>query len=157
MKKIDLTGLSPDKIKEHFADLRAGDSLCLSGRVYTARDAAHKKIKEAIDSGSPLPFALDGAVLYYAGPTPEKEGLVIGSCGPTTSSRMDRFAPEFYDLGVAATVGKGERSKEVAEACKRNRSVYLCAVGGAGALAAKSIVSKKSSHLKNSAANRSRN
>lgn len=142
MIRIDTSNLSAEEIKQKFCALKAGDVLSLSGRVYTARDAAHKKIKQAIDSGQKLPFDLNGAILYYAGPTPEREGMVIGSCGPTTSSRMDRFAPELYDRGVAATIGKGERSAEVAEACKRNQSVYLCAVGGAGALAAKNIGSK---------------
>lgn len=143
MRKIETDGLSPEEIKQQFADLKAGDTILLSGKIYTARDAAHKRIKQALDQNASLPFELNGAILYYAGPTPEKEGMVIGSCGPTTSSRMDRFAPEFYDQGVLATIGKGERNHAVCEACKKNRSVYLCAIGGAGALAAKHIVSKK--------------
>ena len=142
MEKINTNLLSKEEARQKLETLRAGDVFLLSGTVYTARDAAHKKIKQALDEGLSLPFDLSGAILYYAGPTPEREGEIIGSCGPTTSSRMDRFAPELYDRGVLATVGKGERASAVAEACKRNKSLYLCAVGGAGALAAKSIVSK---------------
>lgn len=119
--------------------LKAGDKVILSGTVYTSRDAAHKRIFELLESNSPLPYELSGAVIYYAGPTPAPDDLPIGSCGPTTSSRMDTYAPRLYDLGVTATVGKGERSKEVIESIKRNGTVYLCAIGGAGALAAMSI------------------
>lgn len=119
--------------------LRAGDRVLLSGRVYTARDAAHKRLFELLDSGKKLPFDIKGSVIYYAGPTPTPPGLTIGSCGPTTSSRMDRFAPRLYDLGMVASVGKGERSKEVIDAVCRNGGVYLCAIGGAGALASKCI------------------
>ncbi len=131
--------LNTKDIKEAAKTLRAGDSVLLSGTVYTARDAAHKKICALIDNGEKIPFELDGAVIYYAGPTPAPEGRPIGSCGPTTSSRMDGFAPKLIDLGVAATIGKGNRSNEVVEAMKRNGAIYLCAIGGAGAIAAKAI------------------
>ena len=119
--------------------LKAGDRVILSGTVYTSRDAAHKRIFELIEQGKPLPYDLNGAVIYYAGPTPTPKNAAIGSCGPTTSKRMDPYTPRLFDLGVVATIGKGERSKEVCEAIKRNQSVYLCAIGGAGALAALSI------------------
>lgn len=131
--------LNTKDIKEAAKTLCAGDSVLLSGTVYTARDAAHKKICALIDNGEKIPFELDGAVIYYAGPTPAPEGRSIGSCGPTTSSRMDGFAPKLIDLGVAATIGKGNRSNEVVEAMKRNGAIYLCAIGGAGAIAAKAI------------------
>lgn len=131
--------LNTKDIKEAAKMLRAGDSVLLSGTVYTARDAAHKKICALIDNGEKIPFELDGAVIYYAGPTPAPEGRPIGSCGPTTSSRMDGFAPKLIDLGVAATIGKGNRSNEVVEAMKRNGAIYLCAIGGAGAIVAKAI------------------
>jgi fumarate hydratase subunit beta len=119
--------------------LRAGDRVLLSGDVYTARDAAHKKIAALLDAGEDAPFDIHNAVIYYAGPTPGHDDIVIGSCGPTTSSRMDKFAPRLYDLGLGATIGKGERSQDVAEAIKRNTAIYLCAVGGAGALIAQHI------------------
>lgn len=119
--------------------LKAGDRVVLSGTVYTSRDAAHKRIFELLEQGKPLPYDLNGAVIYYAGPTPTPENAAIGSCGPTTSKRMDPYTPKLLDLGLTATIGKGERSKEVCEAIKRNQSVYLCAIGGAGALAALSI------------------
>ena len=126
-------------IKNKANELRAGDTVLLSGIVYTARDAAHLRLAALLDAGEPLPFDLAGACIYYAGPTPAPAGAVIGSCGPTTSGRMDPFTPRLYDLGLAATIGKGERSSEVVQAVARNGAVYLCAVGGAGALAAKSV------------------
>ena len=129
------------QLRELAPKLRAGDRVLLSGTVYTARDAAHKRITELMNKGEALPFELDGACIYYAGPTPTPPGLAIGSCGPTTSSRMDTYAPVFLDKGLAAMVGKGPRSKEVVDAVIRNKAVYLCAVGGAGALAAKCITS----------------
>lgn len=119
--------------------LKAGDRVILSGTVYTSRDAAHKRIFELLENKQPLPYDLNGAVIYYAGPTPTPRNAAIGSCGPTTSKRMDPYTPRLLDLGVTATVGKGERSPEVEEAIKRNKSVYLCAIGGAGALAALSV------------------
>ena len=120
--------------------LRVGDRVFLSGEVYTARDAAHKRIFEIIENGESLPFNIKDAVIYYAGPTPTPEGMAIGSCGPTTSSRMDIYTPLLLKLGLAATIGKGERSIAVKRAIKENCSVYLCAIGGAGALAAKHII-----------------
>ncbi|MBQ3150541.1 MAG: fumarate hydratase C-terminal domain-containing protein [Clostridia bacterium] len=119
--------------------LKCGDRVLLSGTVYTARDAAHKRMFELLDKGEKLPFDIDGACIYYAGPTPAKPGTVIGSCGPTTSSRMDKFAPRLLDMGLAAMIGKGERDKSVTDAIVRNGAVYLCAIGGAGALAARCI------------------
>lgn len=127
------------QLKSLAADLRAGDRVLLSGTVYTARDAAHKRITQLIHNADVLPFEIDGACIYYAGPTPTPPGLAIGSCGPTTSSRMDPYAPELLDMGLAAMVGKGPRSKAVVDAIVRNKAVYLCAIGGAGALAAKCI------------------
>lgn len=122
-------------------DLKAGDRVLLSGFIYTARDAAHKRICALIEDGEKLPFEIDGASIYYAGPTPTPPGAVIGSCGPTTSGRMDKFAPMLLDRGLVSMVGKGERSKEVVDAIKRNSAVYMCAIGGAGALAARCVVS----------------
>lgn len=119
--------------------LCAGDKILLSGTVYTARDAAHKRIFELINNGGQLPFDIENSVIYYAGPTPTPENLPIGSCGPTTSSRMDTYTPKLLDMGLAATIGKGERNGEVVEAIKRNKSVYLCGLGGAGALASMCI------------------
>lgn len=121
--------------------LKAGDKILLSGTVYTSRDAAHKRIFEYIEAGKQLPFEINGASIYYAGPTPAPPGMVIGSCGPTTSSRMDKFAPTLYDMGLCASIGKGKRSKEVCDAIVRNKAIYLCAIGGAGALASKCISS----------------
>ena len=128
-----------EELRSRAGELRAGDALRLSGVVYTARDAAHKRIVAALAAGEELPFPLQDAVIYYAGPTAAPPGHVIGSCGPTTSSRMDPFAPRLLDLGLAAMIGKGERSPEVVEAVRRNGALYLCAIGGAGALAAKHI------------------
>lgn len=129
-----------EEIKEYAEKLVAGDIVNLSGVVYTSRDAAHKRIFELLDKGESLPFELDGACIYFAGPTPTPEGMVIGSCGPTTSGRMDPFSPRLLDLGLAAMIGKGERNAAVCEALIRNKAVYFCAVGGAGAICAKSIV-----------------
>lgn len=136
MKEYNVTA---KELKALCPSLRAGDRVILSGTVYTSRDAAHKRIFEYLDENRPLPYELDGAVIYYAGPTPTPEGMAIGSCGPTTSKRMDPYTPRLLDMGVAATIGKGERSREVTDAIIRNQSVYLCAIGGAGALAALSI------------------
>lgn len=126
-------------LQEKARSLRAGDRVLLSGLAYTARDAAHKRMAQALEQGERFPFSLDGAVIYYAGPTPAPAGLPIGSCGPTTSGRMDGYTPALLDCGLAAMIGKGERSRAVCEAIRRNGAVYLCAVGGAGALAAKCI------------------
>lgn len=127
------------QLKEKAELLHAGDRVILSGTVYTSRDAAHKRIVSILEEGGELPFSLDGACIYYAGPTPAPEGLPIGSCGPTTSGRMDPFAPLLLDNGLAAMIGKGERNEAVCEAVKSNKAVYLCAIGGAGALAAKCV------------------
>ena len=131
--------LDTSELAEKAAELHAGDRVILSGTVYTSRDAAHKRIVQLISEGGELPFPLDGACIYYAGPTPAPEGLPIGSCGPTTSGRMDPFAPLLLDKGLAAMIGKGGRNKAVCDAIIRNKAVYLCAVGGAGALAAKCV------------------
>ncbi len=133
--------IDTSEIKAYAEILRAGDSVKLSGTVYTSRDAAHKRIFELLENGGELPFEIDGASIYYAGPTPTPEGRVIGSCGPTTSGRMDKFAPKLLDLGLSSMIGKGERSEEVCEAIVRNKAVYFCAIGGAGALCSKSIIS----------------
>ncbi len=121
--------------------LRAGDKVYLSGTIYTARDSAHKRIFELLENNQPLPFQIDGATIYYAGPTPTPEGLAIGSCGPTTSGRMDVYTPTLLDLGLKCMIGKGERNKEVCDSIVKNNAVYLCAIGGAGALASKCITS----------------
>ena len=121
--------------------MRAGTAVFLTGTIYTARDAAHKRLFELLDRGEELPFPLKNSVIYYAGPTPGQRGMAVGSCGPTTSGRMDRFAPRLLDLGLAATIGKGQRSPQVVEAMVRNGALYFNAVGGAGALIAKCVKS----------------
>jgi fumarate hydratase subunit beta len=135
----DATRYNTADIKNWRDAVAAGDEILLSGVIYTARDAAHKRIKALIEQDKPLPFDLNGAVIYYAGPTPAPDGMVIGSCGPTTSSRMDVFMPLFLSRGLAATIGKGERSAAVAAEIKKHGAVYLCAIGGAGAVAAKCV------------------
>ncbi len=127
--------------KEDAKKLKAGDYVYLTGTIYTARDAAHKRMKEILDKKETLPFNIKGNVIYYMGPSPAREGRPIGSAGPTTASRMDRYTPQLLDLGLGAMIGKGKRSKEVIEAIIRNQSVYFAAVGGAGALLSKCIVS----------------
>lgn len=117
-------------------ELTAGEQVLLSGKVYTSRDAAHKRIFQLLDENQPLPYPLKGSVVYYAGPTPGQRGMAVGSCGPTTSSRMDPYAPRLLDLGLTAMIGKGQRSPQVIDAIVRNKSAYFCAVGGAGALIA---------------------
>ena len=119
--------------------LKAGDCVYITGTIYTARDAAHKRMYEAIKNGENIPFELKNNIIYYLGPSPAREGRPIGSAGPTTASRMDRYAPKLLDLGLTAMIGKGKRSKEVLDAVKRNGSVYFAAVGGAGALLSKCI------------------
>jgi len=133
--------LNSSQLREYALQLKRGDRVLLSGTVYTARDAAHKRIVALMNDNLPLPFELDGASVYYAGPTPAPPGLPIGSCGPTTSSRMDPFAPLLLDNGLVAMIGKGPRNSEVVNALIRNKAVYLCAIGGAGALAAECITS----------------
>ncbi len=120
--------------KEQVKDLRAGDSVSISGVILTARDCAHKRIAEYIADGKELPFELKDAIIYYAGPCPAKPGCASGSCGPTTSARMDSFAPTLLDLGLGGMIGEGEMCEEVAAALKRNTAVYFAAIGGAGAL-----------------------
>lgn len=127
------------QIKEYSPILRAGDRVLLNGTVYTSRDAAHKRIFEILDNGGTLPYEINGACIYFAGPTPTPDGMGIGSCGPTTSGRMDVYSPRLLDLGLAAMIGKGERNDAVCEAIVRNNAVYFCAIGGAGALYAKQI------------------
>ena len=127
-------------IRDAAAYLSAGDQVYLSGTVYTARDAAHARIFGLLDRGEKLPFDLKDAVIYYAGPTPTKPNGQIGSFGPTTSARMDRFSPRLLDLGLAAMIGKGDRSAQVIEAVRRNSAVYFCAGGGMGALISRRIV-----------------
>lgn len=129
------------EIKKYRDVLKAGDRVLLSGTAYTSRDAAHKRIFELLDNNEPLPFELSGACVYFAGPTPTPQGRVIGSCGPTTSGRMDVYSPRLLDLGLSAMIGKGERNQAVCDAIVRNKAVYFCAIGGAGALCSKSIVS----------------
>jgi fumarate hydratase subunit beta len=126
--------------KEKMRELKAGDSVLISGIIYTARDAAHKRLTEMLDRGETLPFDIKGAMIYYVGPTPEKPGNKIGSAGPTTSYRMDSYAPRLLDLGQAAMIGKGQRSEAVLAATVRNEAAYFAAIGGAGALIARSIV-----------------
>ena len=126
--------LNTANIYEWVKTLRAGDVVNLSGYIYTARDAAHKRIVQALNEGEDLPFELQNSVVYYAGPTPAKNGLIIGSVGPTTSSRMDAYSPLMLSLGQKAMIGKGNRSPEVVDAIKNNGAVYFAAIGGAGAL-----------------------
>jgi fumarate hydratase subunit beta len=123
--------------------LRAGDRVLLSGIIYTARDAAHKRLIDLMDAGKPLPFELQGSVIYYVGPAPAPPGKPIGSAGPTTSYRMDPFAPRLIAAGLKGMIGKGNRAPEVIEAIQKYKAVYFGAIGGAGALMAKSIVASK--------------
>lgn len=125
---------------EDVAKLKAGDVVNLSGTIYTARDAAHKKLIDALDNGEELPFELKGAVIYYVGPAPAPPGAPIGSAGPTTSGRMDAYAPRLHSLGVKASIGKGKRTEEVKQALKDHTGVYFGATGGAGALLSQRIV-----------------
>jgi fumarate hydratase subunit beta len=124
---------------EILKDLRAGDSLLITGVIYTARDAAHKRMLEALDHGKPLPLDIKGATIYYMGPTPARPGKVIGSAGPTTSGRMDAYAPRLIAEGLKVMIGKGSRSKAVKDAMMKYKAVYVGAIGGAGALLSGSI------------------
>ena len=128
---------------EDARSLKAGDYVYLNGTVYSARDAAHKRMQEALDAGKELPFDIKGNVIYYLGPSPAREGMVIGSAGPTTASRMDKYTPELLDLGLKGMIGKGKRSQAVHEAIIRNGCVYFAAVGGAGALLSKAITASE--------------
>ena len=124
------------------APLKAGDTVLLSGVVYTARDQAHKRMLEALDKGEKLPFDLEGSAIYYVGPTPERPGEVIGSAGPTTSGRMDKYTPTMIEQGMRGMIGKGLRSQEVIDACAKHGAVYFVAVGGAAAVITQSIKSE---------------
>lgn len=126
-------------IGQEAANLNAGDMVYLTGTMYTARDAAHKRMDEALAKGEALPMDLQGNVIYYMGPSPAREGRPIGSAGPTTASRMDKYAPTLLNLGLKGMIGKGKRSKEVLDAVVANQAVYLAAVGGAGAFLSKCI------------------
>lgn len=138
IKRIELP------LQENIVDtLKAGDYVYLTGILYTARDAAHKRMQEALDAEQALPISLEGNVLYYMGPSPAREGRPIGSAGPTTASRMDKYTPALLDLGLKGMIGKGKRSASVHEAIVRNKAVYFAAVGGAGALLSKAIVSSE--------------
>lgn len=123
--------------------LRAGDYVYLTGVIYTARDAAHKRMYEALEQGKELPFDMRNNVIYYMGPSPAREGRPIGSAGPTTASRMDKYAPALLDLGLKGMIGKGKRNQAVKDAIVRNGAVYFAAVGGAGALLSRSIISSE--------------
>ncbi len=120
-------------------DLKAGDYVYITGTIYVARDAAHKRMIEALDRGEQLPIDIKDATIYYMGPSPAREGRPIGSAGPTTASRMDKYAPTLLDLGQKAMIGKGKRTQEVIDAIVRNQAVYFAAIGGAGALLSKCI------------------
>ena len=129
--------------EEDAQSLRAGDYVYLSGILYTARDAAHKRMCEALEQGKELPFPVKNNVIYYMGPSPARDGRVIGSAGPTTASRMDKYAPGLLDLGLKGMIGKGKRNCAVREAIVRNGAVYFAAVGGAGALLSKAILTSE--------------
>lgn len=131
--------LQQDTVKS----LRAGDYVYITGTIYTARDAAHKRMSETLDEGGKLPFELEGNVIYYMGPSPAREGRPIGSAGPTTASRMDKYTPRLLDMGLKGMIGKGKRSEDVRQAVIRNGAVYFAAVGGAGALLSRSIESSE--------------
>ena len=140
--------MTPVKIKtpltkDIIAALKAGDDVLLNGVIFTARDVAHKRLHDLIAKGKPIPLNLKDACIYYAGPTPPRPGRAIGSCGPTTSSRMDPFTPELLKLGLAGMIGKGERSPEVKNAIKKHRAVYFLAIGGIGALLSTKVRSAK--------------
>lgn len=129
--------------RQEAATLKAGDYVWLTGTIYTARDAAHKRMYEALLKEEPLPFDIRENVIYYMGPSPAREGRPIGSAGPTTASRMDKYTPSLLDLGMQGMIGKGKRTEEVRQAMIRNGAVYFAAVGGAGALLSKSILSSE--------------
>ena len=125
--------------EEVSSSLKAGDYVYITGTIYVARDAAHKRMMEALERGEELPIEIKDSTIYYMGPSPAREGRPIGSAGPTTATRMDKYAPTLLDLGEKAMIGKGKRSKEVMDAIIRNKAVYFAAVGGAGALLSKCI------------------
>lgn len=125
--------------QEDIDNLHAGDYVYITGTIYTARDAAHKRMYEALQKGEKLPMELEGNLIYYMGPSPAREGRPIGSAGPTTSSRMDKYAPSLFDLGLKGVIGKGKRSQTVIDSIVKNKAIYFAAVGGAGALLSKAI------------------
>ena len=129
--------------KEDIEKLKAGDIVKISGIIYTARDAAHKKMCELLENNQELPFEPEGAVIYYVGPAPEKQGQIIGSAGPTTSGRMDAYTPLLLEKGLKGMIGKGERSEKVKSAIVKNKAVYFAAAGGAAALISKAIISSR--------------
>lgn len=129
--------------REVARELNAGDMVYISGTIYTARDAAHKRMDEALDAGEKLPMDIEGNIIYYMGPSPAREGRPIGSAGPTTASRMDRYTPRLLDMGLGGMIGKGKRSRQVIESIVKNGSVYFAAIGGAGALLSKAIVASE--------------
>ena len=133
--------INVNQLRDIIPNLKCKDRILLSGTVYTARDAVHKRLFDLIKKGEPLPFPIKDSVIYYAGPTETPPNLAIGSCGPTTSSRMDPFAPTLLDLGLCAMIGKGPRNQSVIDAIVRNNAIYLCSLGGAGALAARCVKS----------------
>lgn len=126
--------------REEIKNLKSGDYVYITGTIYTARDAAHKRMYEALQNGKQLPIDVENQIIYYMGPSPAREGRPIGSAGPTTSSRMDKYAPSLLDLKLAGMIGKGKRNQEVIDAIKRNDAIYFAAVGGAGALLSKCIL-----------------
>ncbi len=128
---------------EELKTMKAGDFVYITGTIYTARDAAHKRMEETLQRGEELPFPIAGSVIYYLGPSPAREGQVIGSAGPTTSGRMDKYTPRLLDLGLKGMIGKGKRSAEVRDAMIRNGAVYFAAIGGAGALLSKCITASE--------------
>lgn len=129
--------------KEDIESLHSGDYVYISGNIYVARDAAHKRMNDLLDKGESLPIGLADNIIYYMGPSPAREGRPIGSAGPTTASRMDKYAPRLLDLGLKGMIGKGKRSKDVIDAIVRNGCVYFAAVGGAGAILSKAITSSE--------------
>lgn len=143
MGRVEIRRINGTIDAETARSLSAGDQVLYTGKVYTARDAAHARLVALLDAGDPLPFPIEGAIIYYAGPAPAKPGQAIGSVGPTTAYRMDPYAPRLLDAGVRAMIGKGMRNVQVIEAIKRNDAVYFAAVGGAAALIAKSVKSAK--------------
>ncbi len=135
----DAIKITPPFTDEVVENLKVGDRVSITGVIYTARDSAHKRLIELLEKGEELPFDIKGQVIYYVGPTPARPGEVIGSAGPTTSGRMDAYTPQLLDLGLKCVVGKGQRNEEVLDSLKKNKAVYMAAVGGAAALVAKSI------------------
>lgn len=136
MEKYIQTPITENDIE----NLKIGDSVFISGIIYVARDAAHKRMQEMLNSNQKLPFELRDNIIYYMGPSPARDGRPIGSAGPTTSSRMDKYAPTLLDLGLKGMIGKGKRSREVKDAIIRNKAIYFAAIGGAGALLSKAII-----------------